>query len=430
MTQLTPLWLLKYLPNMLACHVTIIHELKGPSNTITCADASSHLAIGEAFRTIQRGNADLAICGGAESKVIPMGLLRQICSSGSTKRTTIRPARRSARSTPTPREPPSRRRRAVDPGRISNTPKRAARRSMPNSSASPPARIPTASPSPTPAATATPRRSARRLTDAGLTADDVDLLIPNGLGIPRTTAPNWPACTTRFGDRLADSADVADQSPDRQPRRRLRRRCGRGGPVAASRQNSRRGQHAKADGCESSSTCAPETRDAKIDVAVSSVYSLGGQNAALVFQASLIWHEEICMNRVVITGMGWVTPMGHSIEIGLEAAAGRRIRHCATRRSSTPATFPTSISAEVKDYRLADFIGDVGPHAGAGRNTQFALAACAQAWKAAGPRCNASSISIASASISAAAKVRSILTPITTAALSAWKTETQRASTR
>src|SRR5947207_15083515 len=77
MNQLTPLWLLKYLPNMLACHVTIIHALKGPSNTITCAEASSHLAIGEAFRTIQRGDADLAICGGAESKVVPMGLMRQ-----------------------------------------------------------------------------------------------------------------------------------------------------------------------------------------------------------------------------------------------------------------------------------------------------------------------------------------------------------------
>ena len=76
LNQLTPLWLLKYLPNMLACHVTIIHGLKGPSNTITCADASSHLAIGEAFRTIQRGKADLAICGGAESKVNPMGLVR------------------------------------------------------------------------------------------------------------------------------------------------------------------------------------------------------------------------------------------------------------------------------------------------------------------------------------------------------------------
>src|SRR5947207_4227885 len=77
MGQLTPLWLLKYLPNMLACHVTIIHGLMGPSNTITCSDASSHLAIGEAFRTIQRGKAELAICGGAESKLNPMGLMRQ-----------------------------------------------------------------------------------------------------------------------------------------------------------------------------------------------------------------------------------------------------------------------------------------------------------------------------------------------------------------
>src|SRR5215218_5045119 len=76
MQHMTPLWLLKYLPNMLACHVTIVHQLKGPSNTITCADASSHLAIGEAFRTIQRGKADMAICGGAESKVNPMGMVR------------------------------------------------------------------------------------------------------------------------------------------------------------------------------------------------------------------------------------------------------------------------------------------------------------------------------------------------------------------
>src|ERR1700722_14870312 len=69
MTQLTPLWLLKYLPNMLSCHVTIIHQLKGPSNTNTCREASSHLAIGEAFRTIQRGKADLAICGGAANRI-------------------------------------------------------------------------------------------------------------------------------------------------------------------------------------------------------------------------------------------------------------------------------------------------------------------------------------------------------------------------
>jgi 3-oxoacyl-[acyl-carrier-protein] synthase II len=77
MNNLTPLWLLKFLPNMLACHVTIVHDAQAPSNTITCGEASSHLAIGEAVRTIARGSADISICGGAESKLNPMGLLRQ-----------------------------------------------------------------------------------------------------------------------------------------------------------------------------------------------------------------------------------------------------------------------------------------------------------------------------------------------------------------
>ncbi|MCG3137074.1 MAG: 3-oxoacyl-[acyl-carrier-protein] synthase 2 [Phycisphaerae bacterium] len=76
MNNLTPLWLLKFLPNMLACHVTIVHDCQAPSNTITCGEASSHLAIGEAYTTIQRGAADVCICGGAESKINLLGLLR------------------------------------------------------------------------------------------------------------------------------------------------------------------------------------------------------------------------------------------------------------------------------------------------------------------------------------------------------------------
>lgn len=77
MQNLTPLWLLKFLPNMLACHVTIVHDCQAPSNTITCGEASSHLAVGEAFRTLERGAADVCVCGGAESKLNPMGLMRQ-----------------------------------------------------------------------------------------------------------------------------------------------------------------------------------------------------------------------------------------------------------------------------------------------------------------------------------------------------------------
>lgn len=76
MENLTPLWLLKYLPNMLACHVTIIHGSEGPSNTITCAEASGLLSIGESMRVIERGAADIGFAGGAESKINLMGLLR------------------------------------------------------------------------------------------------------------------------------------------------------------------------------------------------------------------------------------------------------------------------------------------------------------------------------------------------------------------
>jgi 3-oxoacyl-[acyl-carrier-protein] synthase II len=75
--QITPLWLLKYLPNMLACHIGIIHDIQGPSNTITCAEASAQLSIGEATQIIARGNADLALAGGAEAKINMMVMLRQ-----------------------------------------------------------------------------------------------------------------------------------------------------------------------------------------------------------------------------------------------------------------------------------------------------------------------------------------------------------------
>jgi 3-oxoacyl-[acyl-carrier-protein] synthase II len=76
MENLTPLWLLKYLPNMLACHVSIIHDTQGPSNTITCSQASAGLALSEAARTIQRGHADMALVGGCESKINPMAIMR------------------------------------------------------------------------------------------------------------------------------------------------------------------------------------------------------------------------------------------------------------------------------------------------------------------------------------------------------------------
>jgi len=74
---LTPIWLLKYLPNMLACHVGIIHDIQGPGNSITCAEAGAHIAIAEAAQIIARNDADLALAGGCEAKVNPLVMLRQ-----------------------------------------------------------------------------------------------------------------------------------------------------------------------------------------------------------------------------------------------------------------------------------------------------------------------------------------------------------------
>ena len=73
---IAPYWLLKYLPNMLACHISIMMNCQGPSNTITEADSASNLAIGEASRIIARGKADVMISGGADSKIHPLSMVR------------------------------------------------------------------------------------------------------------------------------------------------------------------------------------------------------------------------------------------------------------------------------------------------------------------------------------------------------------------
>jgi 3-oxoacyl-[acyl-carrier-protein] synthase II len=72
MPQLTPLWLLKYLPNMPASHIAIYNDLRGPSNSLTLREASGHLAVGEAVVTIQRGAADIMVAGATGTRVHPM----------------------------------------------------------------------------------------------------------------------------------------------------------------------------------------------------------------------------------------------------------------------------------------------------------------------------------------------------------------------
>jgi 3-oxoacyl-[acyl-carrier-protein] synthase II len=72
-----PLWMLKYLPNMLACHVSILHNAQGPNNSITESDVASLLALGEAFRILGRDGADFFLVGGGECRLNPLSLARQ-----------------------------------------------------------------------------------------------------------------------------------------------------------------------------------------------------------------------------------------------------------------------------------------------------------------------------------------------------------------
>jgi 3-oxoacyl-[acyl-carrier-protein] synthase II len=88
--------------------------------------------------------------------------------------------------------------------------------------------------------------------------------------------------------------------------------------------------------------------------------------------------------RTVLTGMGWVTPLGHDIE-----TVWQRLLRGETGTAPTTLfdarTFPANFACEVKEFDFARFLGErAAAHAGASRNTQFALAAATMAWNASG----------------------------------------------
>lgn len=65
--HITPLWMLKYLPNMPACHFGIAIGATGANNTIVAGDISSTAALMESAGVLQRGIADYVICGASGS---------------------------------------------------------------------------------------------------------------------------------------------------------------------------------------------------------------------------------------------------------------------------------------------------------------------------------------------------------------------------
>jgi 3-oxoacyl-[acyl-carrier-protein] synthase II len=73
--SLFPLWILKYLPNMVAAHISLALNAQGPNSTITTACSAGTQAVGEAFRLVARGDADIVLAGGADSRIDPLLVL-------------------------------------------------------------------------------------------------------------------------------------------------------------------------------------------------------------------------------------------------------------------------------------------------------------------------------------------------------------------
>ena len=88
--------------------------------------------------------------------------------------------------------------------------------------------------------------------------------------------------------------------------------------------------------------------------------------------------------RVVITGMGWVTPLGCDLDgVWKRLLAGDSGIGPIGRFDAS--TFSTSFASEVKDFDLREHLGDrADDHAEAGISTKYALAAAMAAVKQAG----------------------------------------------
>ena len=288
MHNLTPLWLLKFLPNMLACHVTIVHDAQGPSNTITCGEASSHLAIGEAFRTIARGVADVCICGGAESKANPMALMRQclgkrLSTNNDNPQQACRPFAQNRDGT------------VVSEGgglvileELEHARKRGARiyAELIGFGASNDAHHPAQPSRPHPEGRGLALAMKKALNDAGLTAAAVDMVSSFACGLVERDAVEARACANVLGDRAAEV-----------PVLNVKAGLGNNGAGAGAIDfiaavlatyyatippafNS-----VPADRECSFKLISDEPVDAKIDVVVSNAYALGGgQNASLVIR--------------------------------------------------------------------------------------------------------------------------------------------------
>ncbi|KFM90512.1 3-oxoacyl-(acyl-carrier-protein) synthase 2 [Paenibacillus macerans] len=72
--RVSPFFIPMMIANMASGHVSILFGAKGPNTTTVTACATGTHSIGDSYKLIQRGDADVMICGGAEATIRPTGL--------------------------------------------------------------------------------------------------------------------------------------------------------------------------------------------------------------------------------------------------------------------------------------------------------------------------------------------------------------------
>jgi len=72
--RITPFFIPMLIINLAGGHVSMKHGAKGPNSAVATACATGSHSIGDAFKIIQRGDADAMIAGGTESVITPLGI--------------------------------------------------------------------------------------------------------------------------------------------------------------------------------------------------------------------------------------------------------------------------------------------------------------------------------------------------------------------